>query len=130
VLVLDTMGELRGCYAAATLAFVGTDHNVLEPLAFGKPVFVGPGWEPTYPSYPVYTLLRDAGVLQTVDALPDLAPRWLAALQHDASAQASARRTEAVLAQARGAVARKLTALRASPLAPLLGPGQPQGQRR
>lgn len=128
VLVLDTMGELRGCYAAATLAFVGTDHNVLEPLAFGKPVFVGPGWEPTYPSYPVYTLLREAGVLQFVDALQDLAPRWLAALQDTTGAHADARRTEAALAQARGAVARKMAALRASPLlAPLLQPGRPQG---
>ena len=120
VLVLDTMGELRGCYAAATLAFVGTDHNVLEPLAFGKPVFVGPGWEPTYPSYPVYTLLREAGGLHAVDALPDLAARWLAALQDETGARASARRSEAVLARARGAVARKMAALRASPLAGLL----------
>ena len=34
-LVLDTMGELRDFYAAARIAHVGVDHNVLEPLRIG-----------------------------------------------------------------------------------------------
>lgn len=124
VLVLDTMGELRGCYAAATLAFVGTDHNVLEPLAFGKPVFVGPGWVPTYPSYPVYLQLLQANVLQNVQSLQDLGPAWRDALaaagRGGPAAQASAERTEQVLAAARGAVGRKLRAMQGTPLSALL----------
>jgi 3-deoxy-D-manno-octulosonic-acid transferase len=48
VLVLDTIGELAGFYALGDAAFVGGSlvpwggHNLLEPAAFGKPVFFGP----------------------------------------------------------------------------------------
>jgi 3-deoxy-D-manno-octulosonic-acid transferase len=48
VLVVDTMGELLGFYAAADLAFVGGTlapvggHNLLEPAALAKPLLVGP----------------------------------------------------------------------------------------
>lgn len=48
VIVLDTIGELAGAYAHATVAFVGGSlvptggHNVLEPAAFGRPVLFGP----------------------------------------------------------------------------------------
>jgi 3-deoxy-D-manno-octulosonic-acid transferase len=121
VLVLDTMGELRGCYAEATLSFVGTDHNVLEPLAFGKPVFVGPGWEATYPSFPVYQQLLAAGALHAVDTLPALGEAWQEALaDRGSAAQAAVVRAEAVLAQARGAVERNMAALARSPVARLL----------
>ena len=46
--VVDAMGELLRCYAAADVAFVGGSlvpiggHNVLEPAALGVPVIVGP----------------------------------------------------------------------------------------
>jgi 3-deoxy-D-manno-octulosonic-acid transferase len=121
VLVLDTMGELRSCYAESALAFVGTDHNVLEPMAFGKPVFVGPGWEPTYPSYPVYLQLLQAGALHAVADLNDLGPAWadylaLAKTGQDADNQ----RHQRVLAQAKGAVERSLQALRLSSAGHLL----------
>lgn len=48
VLLVDAMGELEGCYAAADLAFVGATlvnvggHNPLEPAMYGVPVVVGP----------------------------------------------------------------------------------------
>jgi 3-deoxy-D-manno-octulosonic-acid transferase len=48
VLLLDTVGELSGAYAAADLAFVGGSlvpkggHNVLEPAWHGVPTIVGP----------------------------------------------------------------------------------------
>jgi 3-deoxy-D-manno-octulosonic-acid transferase len=48
VLVLDTLGELLGFYAAADVAFVGGSlvgiggHNLLEPAAVGLPVLTGP----------------------------------------------------------------------------------------
>lgn len=48
VMLLDTMGELAGVYAIGDINFVGGSwaavggHNVLEPAAFGKPVFFGP----------------------------------------------------------------------------------------
>lgn len=51
VLLLDTVGELPGAYAAADLAFVGGSlvpkggHNVLEPALHGVPTVVGPHME-------------------------------------------------------------------------------------
>ena len=75
-LVLDTMGELRDFYAAATVAHVGVDHNVLEPLGFGKPVTVRPGWDITYPSYPVYRTLIGAKVLFETDKSGPLSAHW------------------------------------------------------
>ena len=48
VILLDTMGELGRIYAVASVAFVGGTlapiggHNILQPIAQGKPVFFGP----------------------------------------------------------------------------------------
>lgn len=48
ILLLDSLGELAEVYSRADLVFVGGSlngwggHNVLEPIAFGKPVIVGP----------------------------------------------------------------------------------------
>ncbi len=48
VVVIDTIGELMGLYAAADVAFVGGSliakggHNVLEPVAMGIPTLHGP----------------------------------------------------------------------------------------
>ena len=48
VLLLDTIGELARVYALGDAAFVGGSlvpwggHNLLEPAAFGKPIFFGP----------------------------------------------------------------------------------------
>ncbi len=51
VLVVDTLGELKALYALGDLALVGGSlvpvggHNLLEPLAFGLPILVGPHLE-------------------------------------------------------------------------------------
>jgi 3-deoxy-D-manno-octulosonic-acid transferase len=48
VVVLDTIGELRGAYALGTLVFVGGSftarggQNILEPAGQGRPVLFGP----------------------------------------------------------------------------------------
>jgi 3-deoxy-D-manno-octulosonic-acid transferase len=48
VVILDTVGELAGLYAAADVAFVGGSlvphggHNVIEAARLGKPVLFGP----------------------------------------------------------------------------------------
>lgn len=110
-LVLDTMGDLRDFYAAATVAHVGVDHNVLEPLGFDKPVSVMPGWEATYPSYPVYRALHDEQVLLESANADDLARHWAEVLDGGARAHALVTHARAVLQRARGAVARHLTAL-------------------
>jgi 3-deoxy-D-manno-octulosonic-acid transferase len=51
VLLLDTLGDLLGFYAASEVAFVGGSlvaiggHNPLEPAALGRPVLMGPHCE-------------------------------------------------------------------------------------
>jgi 3-deoxy-D-manno-octulosonic-acid transferase len=51
VLLLDTIGELAGCYAGAEVAFIGATlvpiggHNLLEAARCGVPVVVGPHLE-------------------------------------------------------------------------------------
>jgi 3-deoxy-D-manno-octulosonic-acid transferase len=48
VLLLDSLGELAGCYREATVAFVGGSlvpiggHNLLEPARAGVPIVTGP----------------------------------------------------------------------------------------
>jgi 3-deoxy-D-manno-octulosonic-acid transferase len=111
-LVLDTMGDLRDFYAAATIAHVGVDHNVLEPLGFERPVTVLPGWEPSYPSYPVFEILKSCGALRLAEDAQALAAHWLGLL--DAGPGADAERlaqARAALARAKGAVARHFNAL-------------------
>lgn len=109
-LVLDTMGELRDFYAVAAVAHVGVDHNVLEPLGFEKPVTVSPGWNSTYPSYPVYSLLHAQSVLNEAHTADELCAAWLTHLQpgkqkHDHE------QARAVLATLRGATDRHLNVL-------------------
>ena len=51
VMLVDTTGELKSFYAAATVVFVGkslTAHggqNIMEPAALAKPIIVGPNME-------------------------------------------------------------------------------------
>ncbi len=51
VMLLDTIGELAGCYAASALCFIGGSlvpvggHNLLEPARCGVPIVVGPHLE-------------------------------------------------------------------------------------
>lgn len=51
VLLLDTLGELPRVWSLATVALVGGGwrweggHNPLEPLRFGVPTLIGPGYE-------------------------------------------------------------------------------------
>ena len=120
LLVLDTIGELRGCYGAADAAFVGVDHNVLEPLGFGKPTFVCDGWNSSYPSYSAYHQLLQAGALAAVGSLDQLGPAWERYFGAVRTGQTGTQvRVEKVVAAARGAVERSIAAMRH---AHLLGP--------
>jgi 3-deoxy-D-manno-octulosonic-acid transferase len=65
-LVLDTLGDLRDFYAISALSYVGLNKNVLEPLTFGKRVFVSHGWDPTRPGFAVYKLLAEGGFISEI----------------------------------------------------------------
>jgi 3-deoxy-D-manno-octulosonic-acid transferase len=109
-LVLDTIGDLRDFYAAATIAHVGVDHNVLEPLAFEKPVSVVPGWDRTYPSYPVYRLLSNEGALLEAGEPTALAAHWHESIVRSRRDEGNHLARQA-LERARGAVQRHFEAI-------------------
>lgn len=111
VLVLDTMGELRDFYARASVAHVGRDHNVLEPLAFGKPITVRPHWDGTYPSYPVYLLTHEHGLLTEAAEKEGLARAWAEALTRSATRGQQIHAALLPLTGATSACSRALSAL-------------------
>ncbi|HPN87865.1 MAG TPA: 3-deoxy-D-manno-octulosonic acid transferase [Candidatus Omnitrophota bacterium] len=51
VILVDTIGDLRNLYSVATIVFIGKSfvvgggQNMIEPVYFGKPTFVGPRTE-------------------------------------------------------------------------------------
>jgi 3-deoxy-D-manno-octulosonic-acid transferase len=62
ILVLNTIGKLAAAYAYANIAVVGGGfrdgiHNIIEPSAFGIPVFYGPNHQ----SFPEGQAMIDAG---------------------------------------------------------------------
>jgi 3-deoxy-D-manno-octulosonic-acid transferase len=72
VLIVDTFGELKAFYAAAYACYVGINHNILEPLSLGKPVAVLGNWEPSYPSYPVFSIARSKQLVTELKTHGDL----------------------------------------------------------
>lgn len=124
-LTLDTMGELRDFYAAATVAHVGVDHNVLEPLGLGKLVSVLPGWDTTYPSYPVYRTLMDNKALLEAEKANQLSALWLQLIELPVQYGERMIATDNTLASLRGAVTRHLEQL--SPLLSGIHSRKPKG---
>jgi len=110
-LVLDTIGELRDFYAACTIAYVGLNHNVLEPIVYGKPVVVTPGWERTYPSYPVYKRLVSERVILEVEPA-ELKSTWRDLLGDPAVYAAHGREGHRTLESLKGATARNMELFR------------------
>lgn len=112
VLVLDTMGELRDFYALASIAHVGRDHNILEPLAYACPVSVRPGWNSTYPSFPVYEMTRDGGLLIESDNAATLETLWQSLLTDSGRRKQQTDRIRSLLEHAQGATERTWSAMR------------------
>lgn len=107
-LVLDTMGELRDFYGVASVAYVGRDHNILEPLGLDKPVTLSPGWEPRYPSYPVYRLLRESGAVRELPDEASLAAEWIRLLSDSGAHGAQTLHIRGTLERLKGASAKNL----------------------
>ncbi|MCX9156863.1 hypothetical protein OPU71_12080 [Niveibacterium sp. 24ML] len=105
VLILDTIGELRDFYAHASVAHVGRDHNILEPLAFSKPITVLGDWSKTYPSFPVLQLCIEHQLVAVCDTATDLHTTWLQSLS------AGDTQSGAGLISAQGATERCLRAI-------------------
>jgi 3-deoxy-D-manno-octulosonic-acid transferase len=85
VLILDTIGELRSYYSVADSAYIGLNHNVLEPLAFNLPLVVTKGWNTQFPSYPVYYETNQCGLLHEADSIEGVGKFILQHSQHNAA---------------------------------------------
>jgi 3-deoxy-D-manno-octulosonic-acid transferase len=117
VLIVNSTGELRDWYAAATVVVVGKSfcgiggQNPVEPILASKPVVVGPHMENF--QYIVDALRKAGGIVQLRSA--DSLASAIADLLRDPSAAASlvARASEA-LAQHRGSIRRTATAILAA----------------
>ncbi len=121
VLLLDTLGELVGFYAAGDIAFVGGSlvdiggHNLLEPAAAGLPILTGPH---NFNSIDSARLLIGNGAAQVVTNAEELADRVNALInQPEERARIGALGRASVEAN-RGALARLLSLIE-----PLLAAG-------
>lgn len=106
VLLVDTTGELKSFYAAATVIFVGKSllsqggQNIIEPAVFARPILVGPHMENFRA---VMQDFQDADAILTVGDADELR-RAVERLLGDAPArEALGARTAAVVAAKRGA---------------------------
>lgn len=68
ILILDTIGQLTNAYQYADLAYIGGGftgklHNILEPGAFGIPIFFGP----KFSRFPEAQLFLDHEVAYTIE---------------------------------------------------------------
>lgn len=62
-LVIDVFGELPHFYSVASIAYIGRNHGVLEPLRFLVPTVVAPqsDWAANYVTFPAYKHMIDHG---------------------------------------------------------------------
>ncbi len=71
VIVVDTIGHLRGLYSLARIVFVGKSlvgkggQNIIEPASFGKPVLVGPNTQNFRDVVDLF--LKDNAIIQVHD---------------------------------------------------------------
>ena len=84
VLILDTIGELAGCYALGDVVFIGGSlvaaggHNPLEPAAAGVPVLFGPHMEDFAEASDEFIEL---GIATQVKDAESLGEAWLQIIQ-------------------------------------------------
>ncbi len=111
VLLVDTLGELTMVYAAADIAFVGGSlvpiggHNLLEPVALGKPVLIGPH---TFNAADIAEMFIEQHAAMRVDDARDLAYRLVEWLEAPDKARDYGERGRELLRQNRGALERLL----------------------
>jgi len=123
VLLVDTVGELKGMYKAADVAFVGGSliphggQNVMEPCGLGVPVVHGPH---------MHNFNEAMEILRSCNGSVEAAPGNLAAalerlLRDRAAAQAMARRAREAFLNQQGASRRAAEYLLAQIRNPLVG---------
>ena len=105
VLLLDSIGELAGLFARATVVFMGGTlaqrggHNILEPAFFGKPVIVGPHME-NFAA--IIQEFSDAAAVVKIDSARALAGAVEALLENPERADEIGKRAAALATGKRG----------------------------
>lgn len=114
VAILDTIGELARVYGMATVVFVGGSlvpkggHNILQPLAQGKPVLTGPYM---HNFRDVFDLALQAQAVRVVNNAAELAAAVEALVRSPDEVAAWRERGLQMIAAQRGASARIADAL-------------------
>jgi len=109
VLLLDSVGELAGAYAAADLAFVGGSlapkggHNILEPAGHGVPTAVGPHMENFRE---IAAAFLSAGALLQVSGESELQELFVRFARDPSSGADTGRRAKELMESFRGASGR------------------------
>lgn len=111
VLLGDTMGELMFLYGLADVALVGGSliehggHNMLEPVALGKPTLTGPHY---FNFLEIAEQLREAAGLQVVADSTELAQSVAHLWRHPEQARSMCQAAQQVLQRNQGALQRLL----------------------
>jgi len=111
VIIVDTLGELKGLYSICMLAFVGGSlvpvggQNILEPAVAGKPVLFGPHM---YNFQEAAEILLSAGAAWQVKDEHELGKRMEWLLDNFELAQKSGEQGQAALKKHQGATERNL----------------------
>lgn len=122
VIVGDSLGEMNAYYPVADLVFVGASlvdhggHNIMEPMAFGKPVVMGPS------TYGIAFAAEPAARVGAFESLPDLGTlqgRIAALLVDGATLNTMGKAALAFASQQTGAADRTYAGLK-----PLIAPTQ------
>lgn len=115
VIILDTIGELARAYAICTAAVVGGSfvpvggHNIIEPLALGKPAIFGPHM---HKQRDLAAIALEGKVGFQAATSHDIAACWLDFLTDHDLCRSLETRTALLLAQHRGASQRCAEAAR------------------
>lgn len=86
ILLIDNIGLLSSIYQYAEIAMIGGGfgnkgvHNTLEAATFGMPIFIGPN---NHQLFPETGLLKEAGVLFTINSADDFCVELLAMLTNN-----------------------------------------------
>jgi 3-deoxy-D-manno-octulosonic-acid transferase len=116
VFLLDSMGELAGCYRIADAVFVGGSlvaaggHNILEPACFSKPPVFGPHMH-NFAEMAKQFLEAMAGV--QVWSGPELGQRWIELIESPEKHERMGRAGRALVERNRGATERAVARLAA-----------------
>lgn len=106
VILLDTLGELATVYSIAEVAFVGGNlikkggHNILQPIAHGKPVFFGPY---TFKCRDIVRMAKESGVGFEISGADDLGKELTKAVGNKTWLTEIERKAEKLMTDNRGA---------------------------